>query len=69
MHVHVLVSLPDTLPVGIAVDPNIRRVFFVLPTQKFIASINYDGSGFDVAVNTSRDLDQPFDIALDPATR
>ena len=59
----------DTTPVGVAVDATIRRLFFAQPIQKFIASINYDGSGFDVAVNTSRDLDQPFDIALDPATR
>ena len=64
-----LYSFSDTLPLGIVVDPTIRKLFFAEPIENYIASLNYDGSGFEIAVNTSRDLDQPFDLALDPTTR
>ena len=66
---HVAGYYASAIPVGNAVDVNIRRVFFVPGTTLFIASMNYEESDIEVVVNTSRDVDKPYDIALDPATR
>ena len=66
---HVAGYYASAIPVGNAVDVNIRRVFFVSCTPTFIASMNYDGSDIEVVASTSADVDKPYDIALDPESR
>ena len=67
--VHAAGYYTSAIPIGNAVDVNIRRVFFVSCTPTFIASMNYDGSDIEVVASTSADVDKPYDIALDPAAR
>uniref|UniRef100_A0A194ANN6 SRCR domain-containing protein n=1 Tax=Pinctada fucata TaxID=50426 RepID=A0A194ANN6_PINFU len=51
----------------IAVDPTNRILFFTDRGNDIIGSINLDGTGYKVVINTN--LDEPRDIVVDPRNR
>ena len=63
------VSFLGATPQGIAVDANIRRVFYTDYWHEHIAAMDYDGNNHDVIITSAQNLHNPRAIVLHPETR
>ena len=68
-NVMITIFVSDSIPDGIAADPNLQKIFYTDQNYSLIASIDYNGNNHETILTSTDNLLYPRAIVLDVNTR